>query len=259
MRVGEGGGDYVPSYVRNAPLARAMVIGETHACLVTTPALSEVWCWGNNSQGTLGVGNARNPLPDPTRVQNFSPNPPLRLVAGYRSTYSLSPQGIVGWGDNADGALGTANPNPVVPMPSLVIADRRQDSISARGRGMCVSQSESIFCVGENRGLRFGPLSPNGAVVRTISVLPVNFLADSIFLADSYSCALHQQGVKCWGENRASGVLGVPPQVGDPAVVLDPRSVEFPVAGTRVVNLALGTDFVLALTSTGTVYCFICL
>lgn len=255
MRVGDGGGDPNPNYVRNVPSARAIVVGETHACLVTSPANSEFWCWGSNNQGALAVGNNRNPLLDAARVQNFNYMGPVSVTAGARSMYTLSPAGIVAWGDNSDMALGTANANPVVTMPSMVLADRRVDTISARGRGMCVTQLGSTSCVGENRGVRFGAGSPNGAIQRTITRLDANFDADQIFLGESYSCLIRQNAVKCWGENRASGVLGIIPAMGDPAVISEPQTVVFP-GDPRIRTLALGGDFALGLSNDGTVYCW---
>jgi alpha-tubulin suppressor-like RCC1 family protein len=256
MRVGQGGGEPVPAYLRNAPSARAVLVAETHACLVTSPAQGEVWCWGNNALGSLGVGFVRSPLPDPARVPNFSTMGPLLFSGANRSIYWRTLNGLFAWGDNSDGALGTASANAVVTSASLVSMDRRMDSLSACGRGACWTEAQSIVCVGVNGGLRFGPVSALDETLRTPTRLPANFQADSVYVGDGYSCLLFQGVVKCWGENRASGILGAVPNAGDPALVSEPQTVQFGAPDIRVRSLALGGDFALAMTNTGQVFCW---
>lgn len=255
-RVGDGAGEPLPQYVVGAPNARAIIVGDTHACLVATPNMSEVWCWGSNPQGILGVGNVLNPLTDPTPMMSFTVMGPVFAAAGTHSSYAHIPNALVGWGDNMDRALGTANIGATVTVPSIVSNDRRQDSISARTRGMCGSLAGQVSCVGENTGGRFGGIVPNGTVLRSLTDLPGDFAADNIYLSENYGCLVRQNTVKCWGENRASGVLGAIPVMGAPAFLTNPRVVVFPGGDQRMRSLALGEDFVLSLGAGGEVYCW---
>lgn len=88
--------------------ARAVAVGERHACAITGDAAGgEVWCWGSrNRNGQLGFGRATNAAPaHATRVTGI--DDATALVAGRNHTCALRATGtVVCWGLGLAGQLG---------------------------------------------------------------------------------------------------------------------------------------------------------
>ncbi|XP_021346916.1 RCC1 and BTB domain-containing protein 1-like [Mizuhopecten yessoensis] len=76
----------------------------------------EVFGWGYNGNGQLGLGNNVN-QPNPCKVQGLQGIIISQLVCGYAHTLALSDEGVLyTWGANSYGQLGTGNKaNQVAP------------------------------------------------------------------------------------------------------------------------------------------------
>ena len=91
-----------------------MALGENHTCMLTTA--DEVYCWGYNGYGQLGlnhannVGTGANQMGNMLNPVNLGGQTPVDIVAGQNHTCALMNTGAVRcWGLNTSGQLGIGN------------------------------------------------------------------------------------------------------------------------------------------------------
>ncbi|KAH9370610.1 hypothetical protein HPB48_010727 [Haemaphysalis longicornis] len=115
----------------------------------------EVFGWGYNGNGQLGLGNNVNQT-SPRRVTNLQGVVIQKVVCGYAHTMALSDEGVLyTWGANSYGQLGTGNKaNQVSPfrMPTDIgriveIAASHYNHISA-----LMTQTSRVYMWGQCRG-----------------------------------------------------------------------------------------------------------
>jgi Regulator of chromosome condensation (RCC1) repeat len=99
--------------------ALQVAVAPSYACAIVQGASAkEVWCWGRNLQGSLGLGDSTKRT-YPTKVAGITS--PTKLVVAYSTTCALEDAGTVRcWGYNADGAAGIGNTTSPVNGPTLV-------------------------------------------------------------------------------------------------------------------------------------------
>lgn len=95
----------------NTALAGKVVVsiacGQTSSMAVTD--VGEVYGWGYNGVGQLGIGNYVNQL-SPVKVSGLNGIVIEKIVCGYAHTLALSDEGVVFvWGGNGYGQLGIGN------------------------------------------------------------------------------------------------------------------------------------------------------
>jgi hypothetical protein len=134
----------------------------SYACAIVQGASSkEVWCWGSNTFGNLGLGDEMLRR-YPTKVLGIA-NPLKILFRGeYSSTCALDGSNVRCWGYNGDGATGTGTINTPVLSPTIAtlmggatalgdIADLHGGSTASAGvySNFCaLSTTNTIFCWG---------------------------------------------------------------------------------------------------------------
>ncbi len=102
-----GSDSVYPAYVGvGGPIAHAqtVAVGPRSAC--ATLSDGSAWCWGDNSRGQLGVGNA-DLQPIPVRVQKLAGRPVRMAVMEATTCAILSSGAVQCWGQNDNGQLGT--------------------------------------------------------------------------------------------------------------------------------------------------------
>ncbi|KAK0066591.1 RCC1 and BTB domain-containing protein 1 [Biomphalaria pfeifferi] len=116
----------------------------------------EVYGWGYNGNGQLGIGNNVN-QPNPCRVVALQSIIITQIVCGYAHTLALSDEGsIYSWGANSYGQLGTGNKaNAVVPAKVTSQSESRFVEIAAShyshiSASMC--QNGKVYMWGQCRG-----------------------------------------------------------------------------------------------------------
>jgi hypothetical protein len=103
-----------PARVENLPPIEMIAVGGSYMAALTRDG--DLWVWGANQRGELGVGDGDVRYPLPTRL---TLNGPVETVAcGASHTIAVMKSGkVLAWGDNALGALGigstTNSPVPV--------------------------------------------------------------------------------------------------------------------------------------------------
>ena len=196
-----------------------------------------IWCWGVISLGTLG-----QPIGDAGRSQNGNPTPAQvpgivgarQLAVGpFHVCVVLSDGGVSCWGLNSEniypgnptGQLGHdpfTDPGAdagtfVNPTPTRVAGLPAARELALGTVFTCaVTQDDSVWCWGENRGGPLGhdpALDADGGLVFSAVPTRVAGISDVAHVAAgaSHACAVTRDDrVLCWGANGA-GVLGVDP------------------------------------------------
>lgn len=192
--------------------------GLGYACGVTSEG--DVYCWGNNREGQLGVGMDDGPmmclgglLDDcsriPRRVQEEELNF-IQVDAGVEHTCALTEDGTAYcWGENYYGQLGTGTDEdrtePTKVNGNLTFAD-----ISAGFQHTCgITRDGNTYCWGKGNSGQFGD-GTTGSVAERAEPGPTVGERDSrqISTGRLHTCEVAEGGrVYCWGDNQY-GKLG---------------------------------------------------
>lgn len=115
----------------------------------------EVYGWGYNGNGQLGLGNNVN-QPNPCRVQLLQGVIISQLVCGYAHTLALSDEGsLYSWGANSYGQLGTGNKaNQVSPSKVVINGERMVEIAGSHYAHISAAMSETgkVYMWGQCRG-----------------------------------------------------------------------------------------------------------
>ncbi|XP_072241436.1 probable E3 ubiquitin-protein ligase HERC3 [Leuresthes tenuis] len=88
----------------NLPVTQ-VVCGSQHTVALTKGG--QVYTWGHDSRGQLGLGKRKNGADSPQHLQSLSAIPVVRIAAGGEQSFALSVSGgVFGWGRNDRGQLG---------------------------------------------------------------------------------------------------------------------------------------------------------
>jgi len=207
---------------------RGLGLGRAHTCVAMTDG--KVKCWGDNSQGQLGLGDRVNRGDTAGSMASLPAvdlvTPVAQVVAGRDHTCVLFIDGRVKcWGDNSEGQLGLgdllprgANPVSLPKLIALVdLGPGRTARLLAAGAAFTCALLDdgSVKCWGRNADgqLGQGTTKPTigGAPGEMGAALPPVDLggpAGRIAAGGHHVCArLASGGIKCWGDN-SEGQLG---------------------------------------------------
>jgi len=220
-------------------------LGFSHAC--GTDVDRNVFCWGRNGAGQLGinkdVAEASSALPVESSLKF------LAVASGRQHTCGLTVSSeVVCWGANGFGALG----NGIVPSatpPTAVMLDQPFSEIEGGiGRYACGRTSVTAWwCWGTNLAGSFGAGS---SVYSGYPLQLAHQSISSIAIGDISSCGIATDGsTYCWGSNEG-GFLGT--GVSGPSF-----PTPTPVAGNRkFISVARGHLHSCALDSLQYAYCW---
>jgi alpha-tubulin suppressor-like RCC1 family protein len=231
----------------------SMAAGGSHTC-VALQAPRNVYCWGANGNGQLGIGSASGPSPT-VNVPAFSGA--LALAAGGSHTCALMPDHSVACtGFNGSGQLGTGDTvDRATPEPVNGLAD--VSGIAAGQWFTCaiVGGDSHVECWGNKLG--HGNVYPDDFQLTPAPVADLSGVA-SLAAGSAHVCALMQDtSVRCWGLNNygelgdgtTNGSLEVPT-----AVVQSCSGTTDPLTNVR--QVAVGWSHSCALMLDGTVQCW---
>lgn len=229
--------------------------GRAHTCaVISNGPNSTVSCWGNNSNGQVGNGEAsESPVVSPTTVPGTAGA--VEVAAGPNHTCArFEDGGVRCWGSNAAGeSSGTPGagdvlaPTSVSQVEGAIALDVGGNNPEASLRHSCaIGSSEGnpqTWCWGANDQ---GQLGSDGG-------LPLAFPGDAepvqVALGARESCASAAPGeLMCWGFNLPPGTLGIGVDSVEnvTAPVLVEATVLPPVtslAGPRLPTLAAGDSY----------------
>ncbi len=172
----------------------AIAAGHLHACALLSTGT--VKCWGDNSDGQLGVGTL---VPSSIPVDVVGLSGVQSIESGAYYTCALLQGGAVKcWGFNGSGQLGDnskqtrSTPTDVVGLSSGVAR------VSAGWGHTCAALTDgTVMCWGA-AGSHLGDLSPNDRLVPS----PVSTVsgATDVVVGNMFTCAIvGGGGVQCWG------------------------------------------------------------
>ena len=216
-----------PMQVQGLDDVVSVAVGSYHSCALT--AAQEVWCWGSNSEGQVGLDGYAQ-VRFPIQVQGLPRT--LQVVAGSGHSCALTLQrDVYCWGLGDLGSLGNGA-EVSSSSPVKVASLQRATQISAGRKSTCALTGGRVSCWGGGESGEIG----NGERRAAATPQQVSRLEDvrSLASASPYSssmCALLGDGrALCWGLGDY-GNLGT-------GKVQDLSTPEFVGAGMRLVPLS---------------------
>jgi hypothetical protein len=228
-------------------------VGTDFACAASQ--LGEVYCWGSNDAGQLGVAtpltnlSSYNAALNPVKVAGLSGV--VAVTSGVAHTCALrSDGGVWCWGSNGHGQAGQGG-DQGQPVPAKVVGLPAVASIYAGGFASCaVTVAAELWCWG---GFYYGgqlvadrPPALNATPLRIAGLSAVTTMA----LSDNNACVVDSAGsVRCWG-GSAEGRIG------------DNNASNYPTTPQRVVNIndavsiAVSSSSACAVRSGGALSCW---
>ena len=223
------------------------------ACAVSLD--DQLFCWGDNRRGQLGVGQGFDRLLVPTPLAGGAE---FHSPSVGPSTCAIGDQGAFSWGAGSYGTLGTGATADAA-LPQRVRGDLEFREIATGGYVTCgVTSGGALYCWG--RGAAVGvtpPPGPGGAWIacsfeEICAAEPV--LVDdarsfaSVTVGDRHNCAIDVDGQAwCWG-TELPGTGDVPGQSALPVPVAEDLTFEQLEAG--------GEDLTCGITPLGKAYCW---
>ncbi|MEV8630805.1 S8 family serine peptidase [Streptosporangium sp. NPDC051023] len=226
--------------------AQKVAAGDDHSLLVAWSASGgEVWAWGDNAQGQLGIGTTTTKkvpvkIPGLTGVN--------AVAAGTGFSVALKSDGTVwAWGDNSQGQLGNGTTtDSLVPVQVAGISTAVAVSAGA-GHVLATMSDGTVRAWGDNSQRQLGYGTSDSSLALTVpSLTGVSTAFGSVAAGAAHSVAVLATGtVKAWGDNSQG-------QLGDGTTT--DRISPVAVSGlTGVSQVSSRGEHVLALVSGGTV------
>jgi alpha-tubulin suppressor-like RCC1 family protein len=244
VRVGAGVAGFDRKFLRIAA-GQAFTCAITRAASATGPQ-RQVYCWGSNGVGALGLdlgrradGTPEDHTQTPRQVTAF---PYSILVTGTSHTCVVTTDGFMRcWGDNGDQQVADGKPiTPAASCTSCTIVP--VDVAGALGRQVARAAAGGFSsCAAFNGGATH-------CWGRTPVDLPPGPPVASLSTHDTHGCAVTSAGTTtCWGDNRHLELGG--------GALTDrgPRTVALP---EPLAQVSAGSDFTCGVSGGGQVYCW---
>jgi alpha-tubulin suppressor-like RCC1 family protein len=221
----------------------AIEAGWSHTCARGTDG--DVWCWGNNSVGQVGLSrdSYRYVQPEPSRVEGLDDVIDLALGDSHSCVVHRNATASC-WGYNSAGQLGRER---WVGMPARIEGLQGVQELAAGLSHTCARlEGGTVRCWGTNERGQLGSGSNAGGP----TPLLVENLADvsAIAVGFTHSCALTRDGTPwCWGGNTYG-------QLGDGTRV--DRSEPVAVKLDDVTRIAVALHHSCAIRDDGSVWCW---
>ncbi|MEV7973754.1 hypothetical protein [Cellulomonas sp. NPDC089187] len=224
--------------------ATALVAGEGFAAALG--ADGSVHTWGRTDSGALGVSIEEPTVPVPHQV-DLHGAPAEQIAAGARHVTVLTDTGLLAWGGNDYGQLGTGDTEPVITPVAMELPDATPAMLRAGGDNTAVLDTEGrLWTWGTNIVGTIGD-GNTGVLQRTPTLASGT---DGLALTDVSVHALtmyaldQEGGLWGWGLNDARQ-LGID----HPMTVPDPMPVDL---GLTVTDVTFDGGSAVTLDQTGT-------
>ena len=244
---GEGSSQSFPNVLSGLINIVDLAAGENHSLALSDSG--DVWAWGNNSHGQLGIGAAdgETEIDKPEKVLLLTDI--IAIDGGYAHSLALQSNGTVwAWGNNTHGQLGIGKSGIETSesIPNLIQTLDSCISIAAGyGHSVALKKDGTVWTWGFNSS---GQLGDGTEIDRNQpAIVPGLSNIISIAAGDYHTVALKNDGtVWTWGDNPFG-------QLGDDTTLMKntPTRVLYI---SNVISVAAGYVHTLALKNDGTVW-----
>lgn len=220
--------------------------GYFHSCAID--ATRQLWCWGRNDQGQLGIGSTEN-RSVPVQVPGLQGVRSIALAGNYSCAVLLDGK-VKCWGVNTWGQLGTGTGNSsLVPVDVTQLAGPVGSLAVSFAHACALLESGATQCWGNNT---FGELGIYSNTLRStipVTVPGVTGGASDLAVRQYNSCVIQNGVTKCWGKWQKRN----PANVNDVHDILMPPTI---ITGwaSSLVNIQFTSNLCGLLTS-GSVQC----
>lgn len=196
--------------------ATMVAAGYNHACAVVS---KQVWCWGNNTSGELGISNATTSSTRAVQVQLASGGAldgVTAIALGTGFSCAIRAKQVWCWGSNAAGQLGDATSTDATNGAILSTNDgaplTNVTALAAGNAHTCAVVSKQVWCWGANDVGQLGNGTTSSSELVAVQVQLYGgggALANVTMISSRYNhtCVVTAGVGACWGQN-ASGQLG---------------------------------------------------
>lgn len=222
-----------------------MGTGHTHACGLK--ASGEVYCWGDNTTGRLGIGSGAS---QSSPVKASMPEAAISLGVGLSTTCAVGVSGnLFCWGPDTQEAMGNGSGvvNHLTPTMTGTSSDRWLATTGSESAHCALRSNGKPYCWGYNdlgqSGTGVGGDIPSPTVVSTSE------LFTQIESRWKHSCGLTDSGVgRCWGNNAWGGL-------GDGTTTNSSTPVNV-TSISNILTMNTGGGHTCALLASGKTYCW---
>ncbi|HLE12498.1 MAG: hypothetical protein A2504_07600 [Bdellovibrionales bacterium RIFOXYD12_FULL_39_22] len=237
-------------------------VGANHSCAANAKA--ELFCWGYNESGQLGINSDSNiseiVAANKVNLSLTTGEYVTKLALGGAHSCALTNLGRVKcWGRNEYGQLGIGEVNAhnlnigdaTGEMATLTFVNLPMaavDIVAGASHSCAMVADDTLYCWGDNYQGQLG-VGTNGNFSPTPIHLDIE--VQKIVLDTAHTCALlADDSLKCWGNNDVFGQLGL----GD-AINRNAPSAAVNLNGTAM-DLSVGGAFSCAVLTSGAVKCW---
>ena len=189
--------------------------GRRHVCSIRA---GELWCWGGNSAGQLGLGNTTGTT-TPTQVGTDANWVQVSALADHTCAINADSR-LFCWGENTVGQVGVGNVDPQLSPVSVDINRSWARASAGQGISCAITTGQELYCWGTDAG---GAAGTGQATGMQASPYPVNSTLEIAQVgAGTYNgCAVATDGgLYCWGQTdcfktASSTNLLTPTRIGD--------------------------------------------
>jgi alpha-tubulin suppressor-like RCC1 family protein len=209
-----------PALVSGGLVFQSLAAGGFHTCGLTTASGTaaidrQVYCWGANWSGQIGVGTPASPyrFEVPTRVSEpLQTTRTVAITAGYEHTCAIATTSAAYcWGAGWAGQLGTNSVTATdAHVPTLVLGSHVWSSITAGNYHTCgisTTGGNIARCWGYNWAGQIGDNSSGTNRLVPTAVAGSVTTWSRLAAGGNFTCGTNASGTFCWG-NNGSGEIG---------------------------------------------------
>jgi alpha-tubulin suppressor-like RCC1 family protein len=188
----------VPAQVVGLPLGVVRVAGGGHhSCAISTDG--QLWCWGANGYGQLGIGTTGPSIPSPQLVKALG-NSVVDVALGFHHSCALRKDKTLWcWGWNNTNQLGMVGGPHDLPV-QVAGLDHLVDSVVASTGHTCTVDTSGVpRCWGYNWYAQLGLGNKSLPVAEPSAVVGIGLTLE-IAAGETHTCArLADDSIVCWG------------------------------------------------------------